>query len=810
MPGAKNTITIPLKGMSCAACVATVEKAINNIDGVSSATANFASEKATVNFGSPVQIAEIIEAVRREGYDVLISKIELSIKGMTCASCVSAVEKALMSLNGVMSASVNLASEKASVEYVSTVTGVEDMKKAVKDAGYEAVIITGEYADREKIEREKEYSGLKKRLITSAVLSSLIIIGTLADIPVLSNWYLLLVLATPVQFWAGFRFYKAAIAALRHFSTNMNTLIAVGTSSAYFYSVTATFFPSLFVKGGIEPHIYFDTSAVIVTLILLGKLLEARAKGHTSEAIRKLIGLQAKTARIIRNGREMEVMLDEVLTDDIVVVRPGERVPVDGEIIEGYSVVDESMLTGESMPVDKTTGDNVFGGTINKAGSFKIKATKIGKESTLARIIGLVEEAQGSKAPIQRLADKVASVFVPAVISIAIITFILWYFLGPQPAFTRAMMNFIAVLIIACPCALGLATPTAIMVGTGKGAEHGILIRDAKALENSYKIKSVLLDKTGTITKGKPAVTDIITDSQWSDLSENEALKIAASAEKNSEHPLGRAIVKKAHDAGIQLDDTSSFTSITGGGIKATVSAIRGEIIIGNANLLESDGIDISAQTAQIENLSGEAKTVVLLAINRAVKAIFGIADTIKENAGNAIRKLRDEGIETVMLTGDNRKTADTIARQAGIDRVFAEVLPQQKVEAVKKLKAENRVVAMVGDGINDAPALAEADVGIAIGTGTDIAMEASDIILIKGDLMSVYDAIKLSRLTLKTIKQNLFWAFFYNIIGIPVAAGVLYIFGGPLLNPMFASAAMAFSSVSVVSNSLRLRNKVL
>ncbi|MEE9524284.1 MAG: heavy metal translocating P-type ATPase, partial [Thermodesulfovibrionales bacterium] len=730
--------------------------------------------------------------------------------GMTCAACVSAVEKALLSLKGVISVLVNLATERATIEYLSTVISIEDMKKTVKDAGYEAEPVSDEFTDREQLAREKEFTVLKNQLTFSAVMAGLILVGSMTNVPVLSNWYLLFILATPVQFWAGRRFYKAAFSALKHFSTNMNTLIAVGTSAAYLFSATATFFPDIFRKGGLEPHIYFDTSAVIITLILLGRLLEARAKGRTSEAIRKLIGLQARTARIIREGSELEVKLEDVLRDDIVVVRPGERIPVDGEITDGYSAVDESMLTGESMPVDKSSGDEVFGGTINKSGSFKLRATKIGKDSTLAQIIRLVEEAQGSKAPIQRLADKVASIFVPAVIFIAVMTFILWFFLGPEPAFTRAMMNFIAVLIIACPCALGLATPTAIMVGTGKGAENGILIRDAEALENAYKINSVLLDKTGTITAGKPSVTDIITDRSWSDLTKEEALRIASSAEKNSEHPLGTAIVNEAREQGLAIDEPDNFTSITGGGVRATVRNAGSEVLIGNSKLISDAGIDISARIPLLDELSGESKTAVLMAIGNSVKAVFGIADTIKHSSIGAVEKLKNEGIETVILTGDNKNTAENIAAQVGIQRVFAELMPHHKVEVVKEIKAEGKITAMVGDGINDAPALAEADVGIAIGTGTDIAMEASDITLIKGDLNSVADAIRLSRLTLKTIKQNLFWAFFYNIIGIPIAAGILYLFGGPLLNPMFASAAMAFSSVSVVSNSLRIRNKKL
>jgi Cu+-exporting ATPase len=806
----ERSITIPIKGMSCAACVASVEKALSGIEGVNDATANFATERATVSFEEALPTDNVIQAIKDEGYDVVISKIEMSVKGMTCAACVSAVEKALESLDGVVSVTVNLATEKATIEYLSTAVSIDELKRIIKDAGYEAETVSGEHTDRERLAREKELSVLKGQLIFSAVMAVLILVGSMTGVPVLSNWYVLLLLATPVQFWAGMRFYKSALAALKHFSTNMNTLIAVGTSAAYFYSATATFFPDIFRKGGIEPHIYFDTSAVIITLILLGRLLEARAKGRTSEAIRRLIGLQARTARIVRDGDEREVRLEDVIQGDIVIVRPGEKIPVDGEVVDGESAVDESMLTGESMPVEKTSGDSVYGGTVNRSGSFRITATKIGKESTLAQIIRLVEEAQGSKAPIQRLADKVASIFVPSVILMAVITFALWFIMGPEPAFTRAMMNFIAVLIIACPCALGLATPTAIMVGTGKGAENGILIRDAEALENAYKINAVLLDKTGTITTGRPAVTDVIADASWSNLTNEEALRIASSAEKHSEHPLGEAIVNEARKRGLSIDDPEAFTSITGGGVRARIRNIDGEVLIGNAKLISDAGIDAKEQVPLLDKLSGESKTSVLMAIGDSVTAVFGIADKIKDSSVDAVRKLKQEGIETVILTGDNKDTAENIASQVGIQRVFADLMPHHKVEAVKKLRSEGRITAMVGDGINDAPALAEADVGIAIGTGTDIAMEASDITLIKGDLNSVADAIGLSRLTLKTIKQNLFWAFFYNIIGIPVAAGILYLFGGPLLNPMFASAAMAFSSVSVVTNSLRLRNKEL
>lgn len=841
-------IDLPITGMTCASCAAAVEKATGKLEGVKSSAVNFAAEKATLEIEIPVDLNKIFEAVKTEGYGLLTSRIDFAVRGMTCASCVAAVEKALKGLYGVLNATVNLAAEKATVEYIPTITGFSDFKRVIGDAGYTAEQITGDFIDMEQERRGREFDDLREKLVISAILTAPIIIGSMIKTPLLSEWVVMFILATPVQFWAGMRFHKAAWSAIRHKTTNMNTLITVGTFAAYVYSVLATFIPQIFAGGGISPDVYYDTSATIITLILLGRLLEAKAKGRTSEAIKRLMRLQPKTAKIIRGDAEQEVLIDEVMPDDIVVVRPGERIPVDGDIIEGYSTVDESMLTGESLPLEKAAGDKVFGGTVNKVGSFKFKATRIGKETALGQIIRLVEEAQGSKAPIQRLADKVASVFVPAVIGIAVVTFSIWYIFGPGDSFTLALMNFIAVLIIACPCALGLATPTAIMVGTGKGAEKGILVRDAEALELAHKIQAIVLDKTGTITKGEPEVTEIVTSNELRATSE-DILRIAASAEKLSEHPLGQAIVKKAVALGINLEEPKEFIAIPGGGVKAKVSyelivtsnesnkennsfkklvtqdlllvsAVKNsslftrhsslDVIIGNEKLMDDEGIDTSSMRKDAESISGEAKTPVFMAVNKKPYAIFAIADTIKEGSVEAIRDLKKMDIEVSMLTGDHKKTAESIAENVGVDRVFAEVLPEQKAEIIKTLKKEGKITAMVGDGINDAPALAEADIGIAIGTGTDIAIEASDITLIKGDLRSVVEAIRLSRLTLKTIKQNLFWAFFYNIVGIPVASGLLYPFGGPLLNPMMASAAMAFSSVSVVSNSLRLRRKTL
>ncbi len=799
------TIALPIKGMTCAACVKAVERALSKVRGVSSVNVNFASEKAQLEVDDTVEIDELIRAVKEEGYDVVTIKSEYAVKGMTCAACVGAVERAISALKGVISVNVNLATEKATIEYIPTIVSFEDFKKVIKSEGYELEVLSEEFIDRERLERQRQYNDLKKRFVVSAVLSSLVLTGSLFKVPLLSNWYVLLLLATPVQFWAGMRFHRAAFSALRHGSTNMNTLITVGTFSAYLYSLMVTFFPDFFVAKGLSAHVYFDTAAVIITLILFGRLLEARAKGRTSEAMRRLIGLQAKTAKVERDGRELEVPIDEVIPGDVVVVKPGERIPVDGIVIDGFSSVDESMLTGESVPVEKSTGDTVFGGTVNKEGSLKVRATKIGKDTALSQIIRLVEEAQGSKAPIQRLADRVASVFVPVVIGTATVTFLLWYFFGPEPAFTRALMNFIAVLIIACPCALGLATPTALMVGTGKGAERGILIRDAEALEMAHKINIVVMDKTGTITKGSPEVIDII---PVAGTGVEDVLKIAASAEYSSEHPLARAIVEKAQQLNIKISSPDEFVAIPGGGVKAKVEGT--DVLIGNIELQEREGVDISVVKDIVKRENSKGRTTVVVSFNGKASGVITIADKIKESSLKAIADLKSMGIEVVMLTGDNEAVASSIAGEVGISRFYAGVLPEGKVNIIKELKKEGKVVAMVGDGINDAPALTEADVGIAIGTGTDIAMEASDITLIKGDLTSVAEAIRLSKLTIKTIKQNLFWAFFYNTIGIPIAAGILYPFGGPLLNPMFASAAMAFSSVSVVSNSLRLRKKKL
>jgi Cu+-exporting ATPase len=802
----KKKIDIQVKGMTCATCAATIEKGLSKVDGVSEANVNFGTEKATIVYNpGKVQIGTFVDTIKDVGYQARVEKATIPIGGMTCASCVARVEDSLNGLDGVVRVHVNLATEKATVEYLPSQIALSEIKKAIESAGYKVLEMAEEAAleDRERKARQKEIKTLKTKLTVGAALAALLFLGSFKVGPAfLGNPFTLLIIATPAQFWVGWQFYRGFWGALKHKSADMNTLIAVGTSAAYFYSLAVTLYPSFFIASGIEPKVYFDTAAVIITLIILGKLLEARAKGETSEAIKKLMGLQPKTATIIREGKEIEIPVEEVQIDDIVVVKPGEKVPVDGIVKEGHSAIDESMLTGESMPVDKEEGDEVFGATINKTGSFKFTATKIGKDTTLAQIIKLVEEAQGSKAPIQRLADSIAGVFVPVVLVIATITFSIWYLFGPEPTFTFALVNFIAVLIIACPCALGLATPTAIIVGTGRGAENGILIKGGESLETAHKIDTIVLDKTGTLTEGEPRVTDIVTANGFT---EEDLLTYAASAEKGSEHPLGEAIINKAKEKDINLHDSKDFNAIPGHGVRAKVNGKA--ILLGNIKLMKDESIGIGGLEKESEKLSGEGKTPMFIAVDGTVAGILAVADTLKENSRYAIERLHDMGLEVAMITGDNKRTANAIAKQIDIDRVLAEVLPEEKANEVKRLQGEGKKVAMVGDGVNDAPALAQADIGIAIGTGTDVAIEASDITLITGDLAGVVTSIELSKRTMRTIKQNLFWAFFYNISLIPVAAGILYPFFGILLNPIYAAAAMAFSSVSVVTNSLRLRN---
>lgn len=793
--------TIRISGMSCAACAARVEKVLNNLEGVKNAAVNLAVEKAVVEYDNNIiSIEDIIDAIKKLGYDAVseqadtISSAVLKVSGMSCAACAARVEKQLGSLEGVHSAAVNLASERASVEYDSEKIKTSDLIKAVEAIGYKAERAEELSVDREKEQREKEIRRLRLELVISAILTapllfSMLLMITNIDIPFFHNEYFQLIVATPVQFIIGFRFYKNAYRALRSGSANMDVLIAMGTTAAYFYSIYNAFFAP---HEGMMKELYFESSAVIITLILFGKYLEAVAKGRTSEAIKKLMGLQAKTARVIRDGREEDIPIEEVVPGDVIVVRPGEKIPVDGRILEGDSAVDESMLTGESLPVEKTAGDHVVGATINRFGTFRLEATRVGKDTVLSQIIKMVEDAQGSKAPIQKIADRVSGVFVPVVLAIALVTLLAWYLIAGD--LTGGIVSAVSVLVIACPCALGLATPTAIMAGTGKGAENGILIKGGEHLEMTYRLNAVVLDKTGTITKGQPEVTDVI---PLGSMDRGELLRMAAAAEKNSEHPLGEAIYEQGKKESGTVPEAEQFAAIPGKGVRAVVEGRQ--IYIGTRKLMQEAGIDTGSAENVIAGLEDDGKTAMLMAADGRLEAVIAVADTLKESSKDAIDELKKMGIEVYMITGDNKRTASAIAKQAGITNVLAEVLPEDKAEEVGKLKKQGMKVAMAGDGINDAPALVAADIGIAMGTGTDVAIEAADITLLRGDLMLIPAAIRLSKMTMRKIKQNLFWAFIYNIIGIPVAA-----FG--LLNPMIAGGAMAFSSVSVVTNSLRLR----
>ena len=830
-----HRITIAIEGMTCAACVSHVEGALMRLPGIVGVSVNLGTEKASVELESrDVSLEGLAQAVHDAGYKVSTDKMTLNIGGMTCAACVFHVEKALNEVSGVSKAQVNLATERAAVEYIPGVADLADFEEAVANSGYRLEgVLSGDLdseVELERLAKVKEIRELRTRLIFAAIGGVLLLLGTfhlLPWVPLLMERafypFLLWAVATPVQFWAGWTFYISGLGVLRHGAANMHTLIALGTSTAYGFSVVVVLLnaitPEFLLDRGIGRAVYFDTAALIITLILMGRYLEARAKGQTSEAIRRLIGLRPKIAKVLRDGREVDVPVESVVPGDTVLVRPGERIPVDGEIIEGYSTVDESMLTGESLPVDKTTGSLVYGATMNKQGSFRFRATQVGKDTVLAQIILLVEEAQGSKAPIQRMADQVAAYFVPAVIALAVAAFLFWMSLGPTSDLTYAILVFVAVLIIACPCALGLATPTAIIVGTGKGAENGVLIHSAQALEVAHRVNVVVLDKTGTLTTGQPVVTDLVV-ANTTDGAEEDLLRLAASAEEGSEHPVGEAIIRESRDRGLALISPQGFEAIPGMGIQARVAGST--VRLGNQAFMQANQISLGGLTSQAAELATSGKTPMFVASGSQVLGIIAVSDTLKPGVVEEVSHLKRLGLDVVMLTGDNFRTATAIAQELGIDSVEAEVLPQDKVKVVSRLQDEGNVVAMVGDGINDAPALVQADVGMAMGTGADIALESADITLMKGDVGSVITAFELSRFTIRTIMQNLFWAFFYNVILIPVAAGALYpvfnaLGGVPVslefffgeqgfLNPVLAALAMAFSSVTVVSNSLRLR----
>jgi Cu+-exporting ATPase len=812
-------ITISVTGMACASCALRVERALSKKAGVMEAGVNFAAEKTSVVYDpTTTNPDDLIGAIRDAGYAADVREATFGVSGLTCASCVGRVERALTKVPGVLEANVNLANERATVEYLAGEVETRKLEKAIEGAGYG--VIGEEESSSVEDSHERDYRKLRTDFLLAAALTVVILVGSLPHIfefmlPIPTGWLNLglLLLATPVQLWAGWRFYRGAWAALKHGQANMNTLVVMGTSAAYLYSVVATLAPQVFAAG--RADVYFDTSALIITLILLGRLLEARAKGRTNEAIKKLAGLQAKTARVMRDGEEVDVPVENVEIGDFVVVRPGEKIAVDGLVLSGESAVDESMITGESIPVTKREGDEVIGATINTSGAFRFEATKVGEDTALHQIMRMVEEAQGSKAPIQRLADRISAVFVPAVIGVAAVTFLVWLLFGPEPALTFALLNTVAVLIIACPCAMGLATPTSIMVGTGKGAEAGILIKGGEALEGAHKLDTVVLDKTGTLTKGRPELTDVVTRNG---MGEEELLRLGASAERGSEHPLGEAIVRGAEHRGLPLAEAAVFEAVPGG-IRARVEG-RG-VLVGSLRFLSESGVFENRLLPKSEDLAREGKTPIFVAVDGEPVGLVAVADVVRDESREAVQRLHALGLEVTMLTGDNRRTAEAVARELDIDRVLPEVLPQDKASEVKRLQADGKRVGMVGDGINDAPALAQADVGIAIGTGTDVAMEAADLTLISGDARGVARGIGLSKATVRNIKQNLFWAFAYNVALIPVAAGILYpLFSevsvpGVLslvlgeygfLNPVLAAAAMALSSVTVLSNALRLR----
>ncbi|ALF10959.1 heavy metal translocating P-type ATPase [Parageobacillus thermoglucosidasius] len=792
--GEKKHVTLHITGMTCAACSSRIEKVLNKMDGVE-ANVNLAMEKATIEYDPAKQsVRDIQEKIEKLGYGVATEKVMLDIEGMTCAACAARIEKGLQRMEGVERATVNLATNSAVVEYNEGIISVEAILEKIKKLGYKGQVRKEEEGAGVKEEQLKQK---QRQLMISIVLSLPLLYTMIAHLPFdlglpmpdwLMNPWVQLLFATPVQFYIGGPFYVGAYRSLRNKSANMDVLVALGTSAAYFYSLAEAV--KTIGNAHYMPNLYFETSAVLITLVLVGKYFEARAKGRTTEAISKLLSLQAKEALVVRDGKEVKVPLEQVAVGDTIIVKPGEKIPVDGIVIAGASAVDESMITGESIPVDKKEGDRVIGATINTTGTLTIQAEKVGKDTALANIVKIVEEAQGSKAPIQRLADVISGIFVPIVVGIAVLAFVVWYFFVTPGDLPKALEVGIAVLVIACPCALGLATPTSIMVGTGKGAEHGILFKGGEYLEETHKINAVLLDKTGTVTKGKPEVTDVIEFQEG-------MLDYAVSAESGSEHPLAQAVVEYGKRQQIPVKPLERFTALAGHGIEATVAGKR--VLVGTRKLMKENNVDMSQHEAKMVQLETEGKTAMLVAIDGELAGIIAVADTIKENAKEAIRALKQMGIDVYMVTGDNARTAKAIAEQAGIDHVYAEVLPEDKASIVETLQREGKRVAMVGDGINDAPALAKADIGMAIGTGTDVAIETADVTLVGGDLAHIPKAVELSRKTMTNIRQNLFWALFYNTIGIPVAAA-------GLLEPWIAGAAMAFSSVSVVTNALRLK----
>ena len=810
-------LDLTIEGMTCPHCARRVESALRRVPGVPRATVNLASRTAAVDFDPErVPVRALTDAVQAEGYVPGSTRVRMAVGGLRCASCVSRVEAALAATPGVLSAAVNVASGEADIEYRPALVDLPGLERAVADSGYTlepAVEASEASMDRHAAAQDAEYRQLMGKFWFAAVVSIPVMLFSYPDfVPGLREWMpmgsdnrrlvwgLLGVLTVPVLVWSGSQFYSGAWAALKHRTANMHTLIAAGVSAAFLYSAVAVAVPGWFPEQALA-EVFWDVSTVVVALVVLGLALEVKAKGRTSEAIKKLVGLQAKTARVVRDGAEIDIPVEEVVAGDTVVVRPGDKIPVDGEIVEGSSSVDESMITGESIPVEKRAGDEVIGATINKTGSFKFRATKVGKDTMLANIIRMVQDAQGSKAPIQRVVDQVSAYFVPAVMILAIASFTVWYNVGPEPRIVYAMIVLVTTLIIACPCALGLATPTSLTVGIGKGAENGILIRSGDALQTAKRLDAIVLDKTGTITKGEPELTDVVPTAA---VAENDLLALTAALERGSEHPLGEAIVRGAEARGLELPAVSGFDAVPGHGVRGSVGGR--DVLLGNAKLLRDRNIEIGDLTTHWERLAEAGKTPMFVAVDGAAVGLVAVADTIKEDSREAITALRDLGLEVVMITGDNERTAAAIARQVGIERVLADVLPEDKAHEIQKLQLEGKTVAMVGDGINDAPALAQADVGLAIGTGTDVAIEASDITLIKGSLQGLVTAMEISRATMRNVYQNLFGAFIYNTLGIPVAMGLLYPFSGLLLSPLIAAEAMAFSSVTVVTNANRLR----